>query len=164
MIFPAHLEQKVISALKKEHPYEEVAYFIIKTENYWQETGSGIIGTLPNVLSWTEFSDHLKQSLNVEQFRHTHIVTEKLQKVAVCGGSGAFLIPDAIRSGAQVFITSDVKYHEFFDADNRIIIVDIGHYESEKFSPELFQTVLNQNFANIAALFSETRTNPLLYS
>jgi dinuclear metal center YbgI/SA1388 family protein len=164
MIFPAHLESKVLSALKKAHPYEEVAYFLVHVENTWQDVGSGMIGTLPSAMLWGDFVEYLKQHLELNHIRHTHILNQPIQKVAVCGGSGSFLTQAAIKSGAQVYITSDVKYHEFFDADNSIIIIDIGHHESEKYTPQLFQSVLNQNFPNIAALFSETRTNPVIYS
>lgn len=101
--------------------------------------------------------------MNLSLIRHTDLVKETIQKVAVCGGAGSFLLSDAIRAQADVFITADYKYHEFFDADNRIIICDIGHYESEVYTKELIQRYLSKKFPNFATILSETITNPVNY-
>jgi dinuclear metal center YbgI/SA1388 family protein len=163
VIFPAHLERAVIAALKRSHPYEEVAYYITLLTNENQEVGAGMVGELENSLEPMELLKRLKESMDLKVVRHTRLIEKPVKKVAVCGGSGSFLLGDAIRSGAQVFVTSDFKYHEFFDAEDRIIIADIGHYESEVFTKELLQEVLTKKFPTFAINFSTTVTNPISY-
>ncbi|MBA2500903.1 MAG: Nif3-like dinuclear metal center hexameric protein [Chitinophagaceae bacterium] len=163
IIFPFYMQQKVISALIKAHPYEEVAYDIVNLSNDHQHIGSGIIGILPNPLPELEFLELLKKTFRISVIRHTELPGKLVHKVALCGGSGSFLIPQAIAREADIFITSDVKYHEFFDADNRIIIADIGHYESEQFTINLLHELLELKFPNFAVLKTEVNTNPLRY-
>lgn len=163
LIFPQYLEQKILHALKAAHPYEEVAYFIITVDNSWQHAGSGLIGCLPQAMPWPDFVKFIKTQLQIDYFRHTKVCHQAIEQVAICGGSGAFLIAQAKASGAQAYITADIKYHEFFDADSNIILIDVGHYESEKFTPQLFSDVLKSKFPNIAAHFSEINTNPVQY-
>lgn len=163
VIFPTHLEKTVLRALRQAHPYEEIAYYLTLLQNKHQEVGAGAVGTLPQAISTADFLAYLKQTMNVNVVRHTALVREHIQKIAVCGGAGSFLLPHAMRAEADVFITADYKYHEFFDADGRIIICDIGHYESEVFTKELLQRYLSKKFVNFATILSETITNPVNY-
>lgn len=163
IIFPAHLEGKVIQALFRSHPYEEPAYDLLSLDNEDRETGSGMTGELPHPVPEQEFLRFLKERMNLSCLRYTLLLGQEIKKVAVCGGSGSFLLKEAIRSGAQVFITADFKYHEFFDAEKRIIIADVGHYESEVFTKDLILELLKKKFANIALVLSKVVTNPIRY-
>jgi dinuclear metal center YbgI/SA1388 family protein len=163
VIFPTHLEANIIGALKKSHPYEEVAYYISPLSNENQEVGSGIVGELETPLEPLDFLMCLKNNMNLSVIRHTNLLDKKVKKVAICGGSGSFLLHHAIRSGADFFVTADFKYHEFFDADGKITIADIGHYESEIFTKELLGELLKEKFPTFALNFSITDTNPIRY-
>ena len=163
VIFPKHLEPKIIQALDSSHPYEEPAYFITLLNNEHPEVGAGMVGDLPDTVPMLDFLRSLKDRMSTPAIRHSHITTPEVRRVAVCGGAGSFLVEAAVRSGAQVFVSSDFKYHEFFDADGRIVIADIGHYESEQFTKELIREVLVEKFTTFASLFSETATNPISY-
>lgn len=167
-IFPAYLENKIISEMKNAHPYEEVAHYISVLENKNQEVGSGAVGIFKKQISILDFfKTVLKPNFGLKIIKHTEnqeIEEVKSElKIAVCGGSGVFLLKDAIRSGADIFITSDVKYHEFFDTEDKIVIADIGHYESEQFTKEIFYARITKKYTNIAVLLSETNTNPVKY-
>ena len=163
MVFPFYLETKVIGALVNAHPYEEVAYDIYQINNNWNEIGSGMIGELEEPIETTEFLKMIKSKLNLELIRYTNIHTEEVKRVAVCGGSGSFLLNEAMARRADVFISADFKYHQFFDADNKIIIADIGHYESEQFTGELIQSYLQEKIPNFASYLTSKRTNPINY-
>lgn len=163
VIFPEHLSSKIVAALKQSHPYEEVAYYLSKLENENQEVGSGIFGELETPLEPIDFLNRLKKTMNTGCIRHTELIQKPIRKVAVCGGAGSFLLSAAIASGADVFISADFKYHEFFDADGKLIIADIGHYESEQFTKDLLVEVLKEKFTTFAIIFSNTGTNPLSY-
>jgi dinuclear metal center YbgI/SA1388 family protein len=163
VIFPDYLRNKIITALQKVHPYEEVAYYIQKIENVSGEIGSGLIGDLNEAIHTKEFLSYLKQKLNLNHAKYTPFEGTKIKKIAICGGSGAFLIPTAINMGADAFITADIKYHEYFDAEARMLIADVGHYESEVFTKELIYELLNKKFSNIALQLSEVNTNPVRY-
>jgi dinuclear metal center YbgI/SA1388 family protein len=162
-VFPSHLHNKVMQALINTHPYEEVAYDILTLENAYAQVGSGMIGELPEPLGIEQFLKHVKQTMNTNTIRYTHTIKNKIHKVAVCGGAGSFLIKHAIASGADAFVTADIKYHEFFDAEDQLIIADIGHYESEIFTKELLKDVILEKFPTFAVLLSETITNPIKY-
>lgn len=161
-VFPLYLKNAIVSALIKSHPYEEVAYDIYLVENEWQQSGAGLIGELDTALDLSEFLHGLKQSMQLSVIRHTSF-NRDIKKVAVCGGSGAFLLDRAIKAGADVFVTSDFKYHEFFDAEDRILICDIGHFESEQFTPELIIEIIRNKFPNFAPVLAKTNTNPINY-
>lgn len=158
-----HLLPRVLQAMKKAHLYEEVAYYVQLLENENQEVGAGMIGELSEPMDELEFLDHLKERMDLEVIKHTALLGKKISKVAVCGGAGIFLLGDSKKAGADVFITADVKYHEFFDAESKIILCDIGHYESEIFTKQLLGEVLSQNFPNIALYFTRVVTNPTSY-
>jgi dinuclear metal center YbgI/SA1388 family protein len=163
VIFPTHLQPRVMAALRAAHPYEEVAHYLTALRNENQEVGAGMTGVLDQPMEPMEFLKRLKISMGLSVVRHTQSVGKPVEKVAVCGGSGSFLLPQAIRSGAQVYISADFKYHEFFDAEDNIIIADIGHYESEVFTKDLLQEVLTKKFPTFAINFSRTKTNPISY-
>lgn len=163
VVFPFFLQQQIIKALITAHPYEEVAYDIVNLSNNYQLVGSGILGTLPEPLEALEFLKILKKTFRVPVIRHTELLEKPVQKVALCGGAGSFLIPTALAMEADIYITGDVKYHEFFDADNKMVIADIGHYESEQFTINLLHELLELKFPNFAVLKTEVNTNPLRY-
>jgi len=163
VIFPAHLQDHIMRALYSVHPYEEVAHFITMLTNENQTVGAGMVGDLPVPMEPMAFLNGLKNSLGTQVIRATRILDRPVSRVAVCGGSGSFLLKKAIQSGAQVFVSADFKYHDFFDAEDRIIIADIGHYESEVHTKELLRDVLMKKFPTFAIIFSKTVTNPISY-
>lgn len=164
VILPAYLKGKVLAAMRANHPYEEVAYYLNTLENTHQDVGSGMFGMLPEAKSLEEFLKHLKQQMNLSVIKFTKSdMQTKVKKVAVCGGSGSFLLGVAKGAGADIFITSDFKYHEFFDAENRIVIADIGHYESEVFTKNLLSDWLTQQFPSLEVVLSAVDTNPVTY-
>ncbi len=163
VVLPSHLESNIVSALISAHPYEEVAYFIQALENTNSYVGSGIIGLLPFEMKTLDFLNHLKLVMNTECVRYTDVVKDNVRKVALVGGAGSFALSAAIRQGADVFVTGDFKYHEFFDAENHLVIADIGHYESEQFTVSLIVDYLTKKIPNFAVLFTELNTNPVKY-
>jgi len=163
VILPSHCEANVLTAMRKNHPYEEVAYYLSRLENINQEAGAGIIGELDIEEDPAAFLNRLKIKMQVTTIRHTALPSKKIKRVAVCGGAGSFLLSTAIARGADVFVSADFKYHEFFDADQKIIVADIGHYESEQFTKELIYEFLKEKFHTFAIIFSETVTNPISY-
>jgi dinuclear metal center YbgI/SA1388 family protein len=163
VMFPAYLKDSIVAQLKEAHPYEEVAYYIQTLENENQEIGAGMVGELESSMGETEFLYYLKEKMDLQMVKYTPLRKKKIKKVAVCGGAGVFLLPAAKRARADLFITSDIKYHEFFDAENQIIIADIGHYESEIYTKELLMELLSQKFSNIALYLTKIVTNPITY-
>ncbi len=163
VIFPSFMENKIVAAMKAAHPYEEVAYDIMNLSNTYQSIGSGVIGELPETISEKEFLSKVKEVFKVPVVRHTAFLNKKVRKVAVCGGAGSFLISKALTAGADAYITADIKYHEFFDANSRLLIVDIGHFESEQFTIDLLKDILVQKFPTFAILKTEVNTNPVRY-
>jgi dinuclear metal center YbgI/SA1388 family protein len=162
-IFPNYLTSIVLTALFQNHPYEEVAYDVIPLNNTNQTAGSGAIGELSEANSALDFLKALKEKMKTDCVKYTAIHKDEFKKVAVCGGSGRFLLTDAIAAGADLFITSDFKYHDFFDAEGKITIADIGHYESEQFTKDLLKRLLLEKFPTFAVLISKTNTNPVNY-
>jgi len=156
------LVKKVLQALFSAHPYEEVAYDLFSVENEQQSIGSGMIGDLEVEMELEELLPRVKEKLNVSCIKYTG-ETKKVKRIAVCGGAGGFLLGAAKGAGADVFITSDYKYHEFFDAENDITIMDVGHYESEQFTMDLIKRFLNDKFPKFAAHLTEHNTNPVKY-
>jgi len=162
-IVPNYRVANVVAALKNAHPYEEVAYDVYPIANQYQNVGSGMIGSLVSPMMQNEFLAHVKQSLDTKCVRYTAFEEKKITRVAVCGGSGQFLLPMAKAAGAEAFVTADFKYHEFFDAENKILIADVGHYESEQFTRNLIYRLLSEKFPTFAPLISDTNTNPVNY-
>lgn len=163
VIFPATKEKAVIKALFESHPYEEVAYQIIATENEWKDVGSGMIGELPQPVETEVFLQHIKTAMKTDCIRYTTPHKSTIQRIAVCGGAGSFLLSSAIQEKADLFLTADFKYHQFFDADGKIIIADIGHFESEQFTITLFYDILKEKFGNFALHLTSVNTNPVKY-
>ncbi len=163
IIYNKHLELNILSTLNNLTFYEEVAYEIIALHNTNNTIGSGIIGTLPQPLSPQEFLKMLKSTMNTQCVRYTPTMAQSISKVALCGGSGSFLLSHAKSAGADAYISADFKYHEFFDAENQILIADIGHYESEQFTSEIFYSYLQKKISNFALHLSTTNTNPIQY-
>lgn len=164
VIFPTHLTHAIIAALKQAHPYEEVAYYIQKLANSHPEVGTGMMGMLPQALPSQAFLQYLKTHLNLTYIRHSAPITRPIQKVAFCGGSGSPLLQEALCQQADAFITAELKYRDFFNAEGHILIADIGHYESEIVTKDLIHDLLSEKFASIAFLRCETITNPVHYS
>jgi dinuclear metal center YbgI/SA1388 family protein len=158
-----HRLNHVIAQMKQVHPYEEVAYDCIKLENKNEFEGSGMIGELEQPIATHAFLLQIKEKFKCQVIRHTAIHKEEIQRVAFCGGSGSFLLSHAIRQRADIFITGDYKYHDFFDSDNQIVVADIGHYESEQYTIELIHDNLIKKFTNFAVHLTELNTNPVNY-
>jgi dinuclear metal center YbgI/SA1388 family protein len=163
VIYPFYKERKILETLFENHPYEEVAYDLYQLTNSWNQTGSGMIGELPEAMETNEFLKYVKEKLGAEIIRYTAIVKDEVKKIALCGGSGSFLLNSAIAQKADVFITADYKYHQFFDADKRILIADVGHFESEQYTGELIQEYLQEKIPNFASYLTRIRTNPINY-
>lgn len=161
--YAKHLESQILKALFKTHSYEEVAYEITTLENTNQHIGMGMIGDLSTVMDEADFLNYVKVHMNTTHIRHSGFLNKKIQKVAVLGGSGSFAIDAAKRAGADAFITSDLKYHDFFTAENSILLVDIGHYESEQFTKNILVAYLTKKITNFAVVLSKTITNPVKY-
>jgi len=162
-VLPAHLASKVVRAMIKAHPYEEVAYDLYALENTYGKAGSGMTGVLEQPMEEEMFLNLLKDRFGIKFLRHSALLGKPVRKVALCGGAGAFLLRKALASGADVFVTGDMKYHQFFEADERIVVMDIGHYESEQFTRELFYNLITKKFPKFAVRLSETVTNPIKY-
>ncbi len=163
VIFPHWLQNRVIQAMQANHPYEEVAYDIFNLANSYQNTGSGLVGELNQPVGENEFLATVQELFNIPVIKHTALTGKLLKKIAVCGGAGSFLTGAAIASGADIYITADIKYHEFFDAEGKLLLADIGHYESEQFTIDLLFDLLQQKFPNFAVLKTGINTNPVQY-
>ncbi|MGB5554937.1 MAG: Nif3-like dinuclear metal center hexameric protein, partial [Flavobacteriaceae bacterium] len=156
-------EANIIKAMFKTHPYEEVAYEIFTLDNTDQKIGMGMIGELAKPMSEKKFLLAVKETMKVSVIRHSELLGNKIKKVAVLGGSGAFAISAAKAAGADVFITADIKYHEFYQAEKKMIIADIGHYETEQFTKNLLVDYLKKKIPNFAIRLSGSKTNPINY-
>ncbi len=163
VLFNTGQERNIINALEDSHPYINPRYDIISIENSHSEVGSGMIGELIEPIAEKAFLKSVKKSMQTSCIRHTRLRNRRVRKVAVCGGSGSFLLRAAMAKKADVFITADFKYHEFFDADKKIVIADIGHYESEQFTIRLLHDIITDKFSNFAAYCTEVNTNPINY-
>jgi dinuclear metal center YbgI/SA1388 family protein len=162
-IFPAWLEKPVVEALLDAHPYEEVAYDIYPLDNLYDKAGAGMIGELPAEMPLEEFLQMLKEVLRIPYLRHSKPTGKKVRRVAICGGSGSFLIPEAIRQQADVFVSADIKYHAFQETVGKLVIIDAGHFETEQFTCDLIAGYLIEKFPNFAVIISENLINPVNY-
>ncbi len=162
-IYPANIERKLIAALFEAHPYEEVSFDLYPVSNSYPQVGSGMIGNLETDQDEEIFLKHVKEKLHAKVIRHTDLRGKKIRRVAVCGGAGSFLLQNAINAGADIFITADFKYHEFFDAEGKLIIADVGHFESEQFTQELLLELITEKFRNFALRLTVENTNPINY-
>ncbi len=159
----SHLQDKVTRALLGTHPYEEVAYDFYSLENKNAEIGLGCVGKLHEPVSEKQFLKVISSVFDAKGLRYSKLTGKPVRKVALCGGSGISLLNQAISSGADLFLTADIKYHDFFNTENRILLVDAGHYESEKYSTEILKDLIIKKFPKFAVRFSETNTNPINY-
>jgi dinuclear metal center YbgI/SA1388 family protein len=159
----SHLKAKVIEALLAAHPYEEVAFDIYPLDNDTIEAGIGCRGELEHPMAETDFLKLVSSVFDAGGIRYSNLTGRQVKNVALCGGSGAAFIGNAISSGTDAFVTADIKYHNFFDADNKILLVDTGHFESEKFATEILYDLIIKKFPKFAVRFSETNTNPINY-
>jgi hypothetical protein len=162
-IYPQYHESRIVKALLKAHPYEEVAYDLYSLENTFHNVGFGIAGELAEAMDAEDFMRFLKEKTKTGCVRHTQLSSKKIRKVALCGGAGSFMIHEAMASGADVFVTGDMKYHDFFEADGRMMIMDIGHYESEQFAKQILYDLIQENFTTFASFISGENTNPVHY-
>ncbi|GAA4336776.1 Nif3-like dinuclear metal center hexameric protein [Mucilaginibacter gynuensis] len=162
-IYPAAIESKIIMALILSHPYEEVAYDLYNLTNKHLQVGSGMVGELDDSVSEEYFLRQVKEKMQAGVIKYTELRGKPVKKVAVCGGAGGFLLKQAIAAGADVFVTADYKYHEFFDAEGKIVIADIGHFESEQFTQQLLFDIIRKKFATFALRLTTINTNPVKY-
>jgi len=163
VVLPSHLKGTCISAMLAAHPYEEVAWDLIALENEYTGAGAGAAGTLPAPLAGTALLERLRALTGLPVIRYSGDPARTVTTVAVCGGAGSHLISSAVRAGADAFITGDIKYHTFADAPGEMLVADIGHYESEKFSLEILYNLIQKKFPNFALRFSGIKTNPINY-
>jgi dinuclear metal center YbgI/SA1388 family protein len=163
VLLPDYQKFKVLEALLKTHPYEVPAYDFIPLENSWNEVGAGVVGDLDIEEDELSFLNRIKLIFNVPTISHTNLLNKKIKRVALCGGSGSSLISDAISAKADVFISADFKYHEFFKAENQILIADIGHFESEQFTKDIFFEIITKKMPTFAVQISDSKTNPINY-
>ena len=161
-IFPDYLAAKIIRSLKESHPYEEVAYDIYTIDNEHTQVGSGLIGELENEMELSDFLNLVKSQFHLKSLKYTSL-NRKVRKIALCGGSGSFLRFQAAESGADVYLSSDFKYHEWFDAEGNLSYVDIGHHESEQFTKELIFNYLGKKALSLQSEISKVNTNPSNY-
>ncbi len=162
-VFPSYIKQEIIAAMKASHPYEEVAYDIYLLDNDYDQAGPGMVGELADAMPVEAFLGMVKDKLGTACLKHSRTGYQLIRSVALCGGSGAFLLPGAIKSGAQAFVTGDVKYHQFFDALGEILLVDAGHFETEQFARDLLHDIVKKKMINFALFVSEVDTNPIAY-
>ncbi len=162
-VFPKHLKGKILGVLLKNHPYEEVAFDVYQLENVNPNVGLGMIGELKEEENALQFLKRIKKIFGSACIKHTDLIKDKIKTVAVCGGSGSSLLRKAIAQKADVYVSGDFKYHEFFDAEGKIIIADIGHYESEQFTSDIFYEIVTKKIPNFAVYISEINSNPINY-
>lgn len=162
-ILPSYKKGEVVRALLSAHPYEEPAFDLYPLENEWTQAGAGIVGELETPETELEFLKRIKKIFEVECVKHNRLTGREIQKVALCGGAGAFLIPQAICSGADIFITGEIKYHDYFGHEDEILLAEIGHYESEQYTKEIFYSIIRDLFPNFALHLSKINTNPIKY-
>lgn len=158
------LLSSALKTLQEHHPYEEVAYDIVPLQNKNQSHGSGMIGELREPLSPDDFIQYLTNHLGLQLVRHSPLIKSKIKRVAICGGAGFDLLKNARQKGADAYVTADLKYHDFFEADSSLLLCDIGHYESEHWVIQEIKDYLTRNFANFAVLSTTVNTNPVHYS
>lgn len=163
VVFPFNIQGQVLAAMTKTHPYEEIAYDIITLDNQHQGIGSGMIGELPDYVEPMVFLEQLKATMKTDCIRYTQLLESPIRRIAVCGGAGQFLLRHAIAQKADIFITGDYKYHQFFDAEGKIVIADIGHFESEQFTIDLFYDLITKKFDTFAVYRTSINTNPVNY-
>jgi len=162
-IFPDFIKGKVVQSLLSAHPYEEPAFDIISLKSSWNNVGSGVVGELDSAEDELAFLARIKRTFAASSLKYSPLLNRPVKRVAICGGSGSFLIPDAIRAGADLFLTGEIKYHDFFNHRNAIVLSDIGHYESEQYTNELICEIIRKKFPTFAVHFTKCKTNQINY-
>lgn len=162
-VLPAYLQGKVQKALVEAHPYEEPAYDFYPLQNEWAQAGSGLVGELEEPETETDFLRRVKKLFEVGCVKHSRMTGRLIQKVALCGGAGAFLLPKAVGAHADVFLTGEVKYHDYFSYENDILIAEIGHYESEQYTKDLLYSIIREKFPTLDVQLTRVNTNPIKY-
>ena len=162
-ILPAYRQADALRAIHSAHPYEEPAYDLYPLQNTWAQTGAGVIGQLPEPEPETDFLARVKATFHVACLRHNALTGRPVRTVALCGGAGAFLMPQALRAKADVFITGEIKYHDYFGHDGEILLTEIGHYESEQYTQEIFHTIIREAFPALPVRHTTVDTNPIKY-
>lgn len=162
-VFPSYKKQEVVTQMQKAHPYEEPAYDIIKLENPLKGTGSGAIGELMYPMDEVDFLERIKSVFHCGALKHSALTRKKVRKVAMCGGSGAFLIGEAMKAEADVYITAEIGYHDYYRAEGDILLVDAGHYETEQYTKDIFCDIITKKFPNFAIHYSKVGMNPVNY-
>ena len=163
VILPDYLKNQVLEALLKRHPYEEPAYDFIPLRNAWNQVGAGVLGELEEPEDELGFLNRIKEIFHNPTIKYTNLLGKKIKRVALCGGSGSSFLPDALKAKADIYISGDFKYHEFFDAQRRILIADIGHFESEQFTKDIFYEIITKKMPTFAVQISDSKTNPINY-
>ncbi len=161
-ILPDFIKNSVTKALIKAHPYEEPAFDFYPVKNVWNQMGAGVIGELDEPMSELEFLKEIKKTFEVGCLKHNRLTGRLIQKVAICGGAGSFLIPKAVGK-ADVFITGEVKYHDYFNYNDSMLVAEIGHYESEQYTKEIFYSIIKEAFPSLEVTISKINTNPIKY-
>ncbi|MBS4014139.1 MAG: Nif3-like dinuclear metal center hexameric protein [Bacteroidetes bacterium] len=162
-IFPDYIKHEIIKAMLKAHPYEEVAYDIYPLDNTFDRVGAGMIGVFEKPLNPKNFLDIVKEKLNIPVLKHSRIFAENISSVAICGGSGSVLLNHAVSQNADAFITADIKYNMFFEAENKLLLVDAGHFETEQFTSEVLYDVVSKKITNFALQISKKQYNSVHY-
>ena len=162
-ILPAYKKSHVTKILMESHPYEEPAFDFYPLKNAWMQSGSGIVGEFKEPVAELDFLKNIKKIFGAGCVRHNMLTGRRIRRVALCGGAGAFLLPKAISVDADVFLTGEIKYHDYFGHDHEILMVEIGHYESEQYTTEIFQSVLKEQFPGLKIEISKVNTNPIKY-
>jgi len=163
VVFEHHLEHKILQALFKNHIYEEVAYEVYAMQNDYQNVGLGMVGMLEYPMDELHFLQGVKEVMKTGIIRHSRFLNKPIQKVAVLGGSGSFAIKNAIAAKADAFVTADLKYHQFYEAEDQLVLADIGHFESERYIKNDIVDFLIKKIPNFVVLLSEENTNPVKY-
>lgn len=163
VIFPNHIRKAVVDALCANHPYEEPAYDLLPLDNVYENAGGGIIGELTVPEDERTFLQKAKNIFGSRCVKHSPLLNRLIRKIALCGGSGSSLIPAARTAGADIFITGEIKYHDYFDVENRIVIAEFGHYETEQYTKDIFYDIIIKKFPTFAAYNTTIETNPINY-
>jgi dinuclear metal center YbgI/SA1388 family protein len=163
VVFESFRQAEILFAMRKTHPYEEIAYNLIPLSNQHSYIGAGIIGDLVEEIEFEKLLEIVKNQFKTSVIRYNDSRKKIIKKIAVCGGAGKFLLKSAIHQKADIFITSDFKYHDFFEPENHLSVLDIGHFESEQFTIELIADILKEKFTTFAILLTEINTNPVKY-
>ncbi len=163
VVVPAHRQEAVLQALRSAHPYEEPAFDLIPLANRWEQVGLGVVGNLPEPMDEILVLHRLKETFGVGCVKHSPLHNRKISRIALCGGAGASLMSKAVAAGADLFVTGEIRYHDYFDYESRLLLAEIGHYESEQYTKEIFCEIIQKKFPTFAVHSTQVDTNPINY-